>query len=64
MDRCLSMREVNHVMPSIEFINFSSGKSKSLDLTNTNEQEIKDAMVDTWRDRSDALGDELDGVFE
>ena len=51
-------------MPSIEFINFSSGKSKSLDLTNTNEQEIKYAMVDTWRDRSDALGDELDGVFE
>ena len=51
-------------MPSIEFINFSSGTSKSLDLTNTNEQEIKDAMVDTWRDRSDALGDELDGVFE
>ena len=64
MNRCLSMREVNYVMPSIEFINFSSGKSKSLDLTNTNEKEIKDAIVDTWRDRSDALGDELDGVFE
>ena len=51
-------------MPSIEFINYSTGVSKSLDLTNTNEKEIKDAMVDTWRDRSDALGDELDGVFE
>ena len=64
MNRCLSMREVNYVMPSIEFINYSTGVSKSIDLTNTNEKEIKDTMVDTWRDRSDALGDELDGVFE
>jgi hypothetical protein len=43
------MREVNHVMPSIEFINFSSGESKSLDLTKASEKEIKDAFVSTMK---------------
>ena len=58
MDRCLSLREVNHVMQTIEVINYDS-------LSDDDPLLIQARMqVDSWRDRSDALGDELDGVFE
>ena len=58
MDRCLSMREVNHVMQTIEVINYDKLNDDDPLLIQARTQ------VDTWRDRSDALGDELDGVFE
>ena len=52
------MREVNHVMQTIEVINY--------DKLNDDDPLLIQArmQVDSWRDRSDALGDELDGVFE
>ena len=55
---CLSMREVNHVMQTIEVINYDKLNDDDPLLIQARTQ------VDTWRDRSDALGDELDGVFE
>ena len=52
------MREVNHVMQPIEVINYDS-------LSDDDPLLIQARMqVDSWRDRADALGDELDGVFE
>ena len=44
MDRCLTLSEVNHVMPSIEFINYSTGVKKELDLSKSSEKDIKDAF--------------------
>ena len=38
------MREVNYVMPSIEFINYSTGVKKELDLSKSSEKDIKDAF--------------------
>ena len=58
MDRCLSMREVNHVMQTIEVINYDKLNDDDPLLIQAKKE------IDSWRDRSDALGDELDGVFE
>ena len=58
MDRCLSMREVNHVMQTIEVINYDKLNDDDPLLIQAKKE------IDSWRDLSDALGDELDGVFE
>jgi len=58
MDRCLSMREVNHVMQTINVINYDKLNDDDPLLIQAKKE------IDSWRDRSDALGDELDGVFE
>ena len=52
------MREVNHVMQTIEVINYDKLNDDDPLLIQAKKE------IDSWRDRSDALGDELDGVFE
>ena len=58
MDRCLTLSEVNHVMQTIEVINYDKLNDDDPLLIQAKKE------IDSWRDRSDALGDELDGVFE
>ena len=58
MGRCLAMSEVNHVMQTINVINYDKLNDDDPLLIQAKKE------IDSWRDRSDALGDELDGVFE